>query len=212
MKSLTYTLAAEGPSDDMLLPVIEWVLDHILGPSVARNGRMMYSSGTRSRIERAVTEFPDVDLLIVHADADPSTGHSGRLIEINSTITALCEKGLVIPSHVCVIPVRESEAWLLFDEAAIRRAAMNPNGRARWRTPSPKLDQIADPKQVLEAALDAASEQSGRKLAKFQRNRTPSDVAREIADFTPLRKLEAFRIFEAEVAKFAEKWLTDDDE
>ncbi len=211
MKSLTYTLAAEGPSDDMLLPIIDWVLDQTFGATAVFNGRMWPCRGVRQRIEQAVAEFAGADLLLIHADADSRTGYARRVAEINSAVLEVHENGIAVPPHVCVVPVRESEAWLLFDELAVRRAAMKPGGKARWKLPSPKHDEIADPKSELESALDIASEFTGRRLAKFRRNRRAAEVAREIEDFAPLRKLDAFRAFEAQIEAFAKAWIADDE-
>jgi hypothetical protein len=208
MKSLAYVLAAEGPSDDMLLPIIDWVLGRALGSAAVFNGRMWPCSSMRQRIEQAVTEFADTELLLVHADADSRTGYAERVAEINSAVHDLREAGLALPPHVCIVPVRESEAWLLFDERAIRYAARKVNGKERWKFPSHKYDEIADPKRELNTALDIASELTGRRLAKFRQNRQPLDVAKGIEDFSPLLKLDAFRAFHEDIAVFAREWLT----
>jgi len=55
---------------------------------------------------------------------------------------------------VPAVPVRMTEAWLLFDEAAIRRAAGCPNGSMPLELPSLKTSEdIPDPKTILHEAL-----------------------------------------------------------
>ena len=51
---------------------------------------------------------------------------------------------------VCVVPVRMQEAWLLIDEAALRRAAGDPNGTQPLAMPDvQRLEELADPKQLI---------------------------------------------------------------
>ena len=64
-----------------------------------------------------------------------------------------------------VIPVRTTEAWLLLDEAAIRRVAGNPRGRQPLRLPRPsQVENVSDPKETLRNALADASGKQGRRL------------------------------------------------
>jgi Domain of unknown function (DUF4276) len=212
MKPLYFTLAAEGSSDEMLLPIIEWTLRTTLGPEVAVNWQFSWSSRTiKERIKSALDNYSDTNLLIVHADTDGKYGHAARVEQIHEAAAELSAEGAAIPHHIPIVPVRESEAWLLFDESAIRSAAENPHGKVRLKLPTQRFDQIADPKKMLNDLLDAASEQTGRKLASFQRRRVRSRVADWIDNFAPLRKLEAFIAFESEVKKFAAVWTVEEE-
>lgn len=212
MNRLNYTLVADGPSDRCLIHVINWAIiqlaphrdillinsqfaDYREAPDVPR--------GLPARIRRAVRDFP-CDILFVHRDAE-GEGPERRREEIAS---ATQEAG--IPSTVCVIPVRMTEAWLLFNEAAIRRAAGNPHGLAPLRLPAlQRMEREPDPKRVLREALEAASETSGRRLRHFQRDipQLKQRVAELIEDFSPLQRLPAFRSFyeelQAELARRA---------
>jgi hypothetical protein len=85
------------------------------------------------------------DLVAVHRDAD-TAGRPPRLAEIQSAVQ------LVMPGtpHVPIIPVRMTEAWLLLDEAEIRRVAGSPNGRTPLGLPKPRsVESIPDPKALL---------------------------------------------------------------
>ena len=108
----------------------------------------------------------EYDLLFVHRDAD-TAGHKARTREI---IKASANVVLDV-NRVPIVPVRTTEAWILLDEAAIRRVAGNPRGRQPLNLPRPsRVEHLADPKGVLETALVTASGCSGNRLRKF-RNR-----------------------------------------
>ena len=101
---------------------------------------------------------------------------------------------------ISIVPVRMTEAWLLFDEQAIRKAASNPSGRDPLKLPSLlAVDSIPDPKQQLKELLRQASGLSGRRLQKFNESKAIQLIADCIPDFSPLRKLAAFVNFEKSV-------------
>jgi hypothetical protein len=55
------------------------------------------------------------------------------------------------------------EAWLLFDEAAIREASDNPNGEERMDLPAlSSLEEILDPKELLRDLLRVFGTSSGQ--------------------------------------------------
>lgn len=96
-----------------------------------------------------------------------------------------------------------SEAWLLFDGAAIAKAASAPAAQV----PVPgiaQIENIPDPKGRLDQLLfQAAGEPSGRRGRNFQRsivNRRVS-VAEYIADYSPLENVSAFRRFQEALAE-----------
>ncbi len=95
-----------------------------------------------------------------------------------------------------------TEAWLLFDEDAIRFASGNPNGKVRLGLPPlSSLESKPDPKQLLHEYLIAASELSGRRRKSFDPKTKVHLVARSLDDFSPLRQLSAFRALEREVRR-----------
>ena len=69
----------------------------------------------------SVDLFP-CELLFVHRDAEQAS-IDGRAQEIREALEQ-CQT----PPVVCVIPVRMQEAWLLFDEAALRKVSVRPRG------------------------------------------------------------------------------------
>jgi hypothetical protein len=88
-----------------------------------------------------------------------------------------------------------TEAWLLFDDAAIRRAAGNPNGTMPLGLPPLKsVESLPDPKSILHEALRVASNRSGRRRKQLHPDiRRLADL---IDDFAPLRGVPSFRAFE----------------
>ncbi|WP_208293922.1 hypothetical protein [Ilumatobacter fluminis] len=106
------------------------------------------------------------DIVFVHRDAEGEPPES-RVDEIESGRIAAGVNCPVVP----VVPLRMTEAWLLLDEAAIRRAAGKPNGRRPLNLPTAaEAERIADPKAVLRDVLVDASENSGRRRAAVVRD------------------------------------------
>ena len=64
----------------------------------------------------------------MHRDAEREFART-RLAEIEAAIKSATEAALELIAVKCVriVPVRMTEAWFLFDEAAIRRAANRPH-------------------------------------------------------------------------------------
>lgn len=107
-----------------------------------------------------------------------------------------------------VVPVRMRETWLLIDEAALRKAAGNPGGKRELRLPHARtLEKVSDPKKVLHELLCRASGHRGRQLRRFKRGlgHRSGQIAELIDDFSPLRKLSAFRKLERDVQNVLRK-------
>lgn len=140
-EELRYTLITDGSSDAALMPILNWLLRKN-GVSQAiqgewadlREARMTHKVTLPIKIREAVRLYP-CHLLFVHRDAERETREK-RLTEINDAV-AKAMASIEVPPVVCVIPVRMQEAWLLFDEPAIRYAAGNRNGRMPLDLPPP---------------------------------------------------------------------------
>jgi len=137
------------------------------------------------------------ECLFIHRDAEREPPDNRRE-EIRRAIASL---GSGDPqTHVCVVPVRMSEAWLLFDEPAIRRASGNPNGKVGLQLPRPAaLEDVADPKRLLYELLTMASELTGRRRKAFDPKVQARRVAESIDDFSRLRELAAFQALESDI-------------
>ena len=202
MNQLRYTLTGDGPSDRSLMFVIDWLLAHhnqlsdIAILSQFADPRESSSRRLTDRLPDAIRRFP-CDILFIHRDAE-SEPREKRREEIDVAISELAH---TMPFSVPVIPVRMTEAWLLIDETAIRKAADNPNGSVILDLPRlNRLESLPDPKDQLDQLLIAASEKKGRKLDKFKRASELAyrrgRVADLINDYSSLRFLGAFSAFE----------------
>jgi hypothetical protein len=203
MKELRYTLLCDGPSDAVLLPLLTWLLreHHIecaIQPAWADLRRLPNPpKGLADKIERSLDLYP-CDLLFVHRDAEREP-REVRVDEIHKAVEQAA-KFVSIPLQVCVVPVRMQEAWLLFDEAALRRAAGNPNGRQPLQLPpTARLEQLPNPKNDLHELLREASGLHGSRRKKFRVDVGARRVAEFINDFAPLRALSAFTALEADI-------------
>ncbi|MEZ5353198.1 MAG: hypothetical protein R2762_11225 [Bryobacteraceae bacterium] len=93
-----------------------------------------------------------------------------------------------------VIPVRMTEAWLLFHEGAIRQAAGNPNGSQDLHLQTVRtLDKLPDPKRTLHDAIMTASGLNARRRGSLPVNSRVHLIPSHIDDFSPLDALPAFR-------------------
>ena len=203
MKELCYTLLSDGSSDKALLPILTWLLrEHHVECAIqsewADLWRLIRPPKTLpGRIIRSLELYP-CDLLFIHRDAERES-REHRMVEINRAI-AEASQSVSVPTRICVVPVRMQEAWLLFDEAALRRAAGNPNGQQPLEIPPlSKLEQLPDPKHVLYELLREASGLQGRRRQKILVGKWASRIAAFITDFTPLRALPAFNVLENDV-------------
>jgi class 3 adenylate cyclase len=194
MERFAATLVAEGSSDQALVPLVEFVLDeHCDVPHVTTFAGDLPNGPLHERISRALALHP-CNLLFVHRDADRA---SVALRDEEIRAAALLAQA---PGTVCVIPVRMTEAWLLVDQAAIRRASGNTTDTASLGIPPiARLEALADPKQVLFAALEKASELGPHRLRRFDRHRARRQVSGFMDDPSLLRALPSFAHFESQV-------------
>ena len=212
MDEIRYTLISDGPSDRALLPILTWVLRKkgdvsLVQPEWADLRRLPQPpQGLHERILSAINLFP-CELLFIHRDAEREDPES-RYKEIRIALHEATKRGFQAPA-VCVVPVRMTEAWLLFDEPAIRLAAGNPNGKNPLNVPDLSvIEQIPDPKVVLFDVLREASGLTGRRLKRFNMAECRIRVTDLVSDFSPLRKLSAFKRLERDVSKLKQNgWI-----
>ncbi len=166
-----FVLVAEGSSDLALIPHLEQLCidagaDEVTGaaPDFQRLPQRVGRT-VQARIRVARILEPAANLLLVHRDADAANA-SPRMAEVSEAVRVCAVAG----AWVAVGPVQETEAWLLLDEAAIRRVAGRPNGCAPLLLPSPNtVESIARPKERLQHVLRDASGLSGRRREQFVR-------------------------------------------
>jgi hypothetical protein len=196
-------LISDGSSDVMLVPILDWLLRQyvqVANPVQWVNFRDLQNPpDTLEDKIRVIISSKPVDLLFIHRDAERQSPDQRRT-EIQNALGLAQKKQAQIPPVVSVIPVRMTEAWMLFDEMAIRKAAGNPNSKVQLDLPEiNQLERLPDPKQVLYALLKVATERSGRRREQFKPERDVHRIAEYITDFSPLRKLFAFQALESDL-------------
>jgi hypothetical protein len=163
------------------------------------------------KIGAALDLYP-CDLLFIHRDAEKQP-REDRISEIQQAVRRLSSDLFTSKPYACVVPIRMTEAWFLFDELSIRRAAGNPAGGGILSLPPlSKTEALPDPKQVLHDLLRAATELPFRRLKKFSTAQACYRLAELIDDFSPLRRLSAFASLETDVQSIiqAAGWRTPD--
>ncbi len=214
MEELRYTLLSDGPSDKALMPILTWLLRQHF-PNLPIQSR--WSDLRRlprpprelhDRIRSSIELYP-CDLLFVHRDAE-NTSLEERLSEINQAVLNASIDSQ-IPAVICVVPIRMTEAWLLFDINAIRQAAGNPNGTVPLNLPTlSEIESIPNPKRVLRDILRTATELSARRRRRFDTNIAVQRIPECIEDFSSLRSLSAFIALEEELRITIESQCWDD--
>ncbi len=161
-------LVGEGKTDRALAPVLEQ-LCILAGADEAivdapDLGKLPNPPGKKiqSQCERAVQLFSHANLLFVHRDAD-ARDPEPRYQEIADAVTGLGFR------HVAVVPVQETEAWLLVEADAIRAACGRPSDTSPLRLPSVgAIENTANPKEVLQRVVARAQEkQTARRRIRF---------------------------------------------
>lgn len=204
MSALRFTLVSDGPSDAVLVHPLRWLL---IANGVRRPVDAVWADlrqlpkppvGLEARIMEALNLYP-CDLLFIHRDAERESRKT-RIAEIERAIQRVASDFFANGPRICVVPIRMTEAWFLFDEPAIRRAAGNPAGVNQLSLPPlQKVEALPDPKQVLQALLRDATELPPRRLRKFDGSRAFRRLGELIEDFSPLRALPAFAELESDV-------------
>lgn len=160
------------------------------------------------RIRSSIELYP-CDLLFVHRDAE-TTSLRDRLSEINQAVLNASIDSQ-IPAVICVVPIRMTEAWLLFDINAIRQAAGNPNGTVPLNLPTlSEIESIPNPKRVLRDILRTATELGAHRRRRFDTNIAVQRIPECIEDFPSLRSLSAFIALEEELIITIESQCWDD--
>lgn len=171
MLSVRFLFIAEGTSDNELVNHLERCC--ILAGADEASGvapdfsRLPERTGhtVAAKLRVALDLESNVDIAFLHRDAD-SRDSGPRYNEIREAVQGVRTD----LKYVAVVPVQETEAWLLLNETEIRSVAENPSGGIFLDLPSSSIvENIADPKARLEQIILEASEQSGRRRDKISR-------------------------------------------
>lgn len=200
MKRITATLITDGSSDKLLAPLIELLFSEHTEMAYQVNfaeGLPPQATGLKSRITSALELFP-CDVLFVHRDAEKIEAPL-RQREIEASWPESQQSAVLI----CVVPVRMTEAWLIANDKPIRLAVGNPSGTELLGLPAVKdIESLPEPKEVLFAALKAASGLNASRKRRFKPHQFRHRVSELTDDLAPLRKLSSFRHLEAQMQEF----------
>lgn len=190
-------LYAEGPSDyRFLVPLIDRVLKELLSAHFTAQYDFaetlplpdIRAAGRDRRIAAAIAEcWTTFTLFIIHSDGDgdPKSAYAHTIapaIKLARERRDVDRPKDPLAIAAC-IPERELEAWLLTDPAVFKR-----QGIKDVELP-PHPDRVTDPKKPLAALL---------KPIGLHRDPPFEDFGQHVS-LDALRKLEAFREFEAEL-------------
>jgi hypothetical protein len=213
MNPVKYTLIGDGSSDSALRPVINWLLNDLfpelpVSGTFAEFGRLKNppaKKDVRRQVEYAQRLYP-FDILIYHRDAEENT--ETIIAKRKQEVLGAIEDVISPDKLVCVVPVVMTEAWLLIDKTAIKKAAGNRNFTGTLALPIVSaLEQKSNPKEILHELLKTARNTNRRDLAKFNVHAAVHLVADFITDFSTLRQLPSFREFERDLKKSIEFYL-----
>jgi hypothetical protein len=208
MDRISFTLVSEGPSDRALIPHITWLLEQngINTPIDSEWADWRYLPETPKNLSEKIKisiELYPCDILFIHRDSDREPPENRRN-EIEEAVEIAFNNAK--PVYVCVVPIKMQEAWLLFNEDAIRRASANPYGKIKLNLPKLKsVERIADPKSFLHDLIRQASELQGRHLRRLSLSHCASQISLNVKDFSPLRSLSAFQQLEKDINQVVKK-------
>jgi hypothetical protein len=166
-------LVSEGKSDQGLVHILK-LLCRREGVDVeiqqTHEQRELFAPGKKvyAKVQTLVEIDPDYDVLFIHGDADDAGTEARR-----SGIARACTAARV-NCHVPIIPIQETEAWLLTNEMAIRDVVRNPKGQKPLDLPKLReIERTSRPKERLFAALENARSDGAQRhklvpLAKFR--------------------------------------------
>lgn len=165
-----FVLIGEGSSDDGLIPhlenlCIECGAEEVTG--VAPDLRRLpdpVGHSVADKLRVILRLEPAANLIFIHRDAD-SRDAQLRYAEIAQAVQ-VCN---MAKEWVAIVPVQETEAWLLLDESAIKQVAGRPTSPVNLRLPSAAtIESIANPKEVLQQALIISAGATGRRLERLR--------------------------------------------
>jgi hypothetical protein len=167
---IRFLFIGEGPFDDHLVTHLRRCCilagadeaEDVTIPTSRLGERIGRTVATKLKFALAIE--PNIDVIFIHRDAD-STDPEPRYSEISKAVGSMD----ITLRYVAIVPVQETEAWLLLDESEIRRVAENPTSTITLDIPSPRqVESISSPKECLAAVILKASEQTGRRYRRIK--------------------------------------------
>jgi hypothetical protein len=201
MEVLKFTLIGDGSSDKALMNIIKWLFNDVF-PTLPIEGsyadfRTLPNPPLKKNIQEQIKfaeKYYPFHILFYHRDAESSERAilNTRKAEILDGIDAS-----YFSKIICVIPIVMMETWLLIDDTAIKKAAGNRNYNNAIVLPvASKLENIRDSKMFLHELLKETSGLKKRNLKTFNEHKAVHLVSENIRDYSILRQLHSFTVFE----------------
>ena len=202
MEVLRFTLIGDGSSDKVLMNIVYWLISDLY-PTLPLDGSFAdfrqfinppKKGDVSGQIAFANENYP-FDLLVYHRDAEKL--HRNIIQQRKEEIFSQLADQNSDNNIICVVPIVMMESWLLFDESAIKKAAGNRGYNKPLNLPALSIiENIPQTKTILYKILKEASGLKGRRLKKFNEGQAVHQIAENISDFSPLRILSSFQVFE----------------
>ncbi|MBL8133501.1 MAG: DUF4276 family protein [Anaerolineae bacterium] len=158
--SFVFGLFGEGPTErDFLLPLLRRTFVELLPGVDIYSEAVLPERGADTFLDPVVSVGRQVrgfHLLIYHLDADAPSPDTIRARKFDPSVKAVEDARRQGAALIDVsIPVRMTEAWVLADFEAFRRAVGTKQSRDEAGFPQrpDEVEKIQDPKPVFEAAL-----------------------------------------------------------
>lgn len=194
MRSLSCVLIREGPSDDWFLPILlrraleELVVEFFPACREVQEVRPLPEVGNQhpeTMIKTLKEERGTFDVVLYHHDGAPPAKSQLVLGRIRQAYSASDLGEPLVP----VVPMRETEAWVLADRTALVRA-LNLRRLNREPVSGSEAESCPDPKVVIDALL---RDEAGLNPKKKGALRNFYLSVAENAGIAELRKVPAFQ-------------------
>lgn len=162
--SIVLSFIGEGSTDIRFFPnIAERLIEQLLikqGKQATIQWQTIEKQGEGSSeiIFNAAIQAKYCSTLIIHADADDRKPHNAYTHKIKPGIDAILQSELKVCKNITVvIPVSETEAWMLVDKELLKDE-MNTTLSDQdlgLTYPANRIERIADPKQRIEDAIVA---------------------------------------------------------
>jgi len=200
-------LVCEGPSDEWFLPVlltraIQRICDGCRSEVQVAVEVIMADHQRPVTITAALDQIPGFDVLLYHHDGAPPASAQAKVEEIRDAVAAVRSEPLI-----AVVPVRETEAWLLADPSALANAiGMPPAMVTEMTARRPRdVESIVDPKKTVNSlATTAAGRRASGNRLRAERPDLYAAVAANL-DLDRLRQVPSFQRWWDEMAQALEK-------
>lgn len=170
--SIVLSFIGEGPTDNRFFPnITERLIEELLlneGKQATIQWQTIEKKGEGSSeiIFNAAVQAKYCTTLILHCDADDRDPHNAFVQKIKPGLATIAESDLNVCKNITVvIPVTETEAWMLVDRELLKEK-MNTelsNKDLGLTYQIKRIEGIADPKQKLENAINVHRLQLSRR-------------------------------------------------